>query len=58
MATFFRLTGQELSPDDALEQGRVSVEGDPAAFERCFDVFSIAPRTSAAAAATPLASSA
>ena len=45
MATFFRLTGQELSADDALEQGLVTVEGDRAAFERCFDVFSLAPRT-------------
>lgn len=50
MATFFRLTGQELSTEDALEQGVVSVEGDRAAFERCFDVFSIAPRMPAAAA--------
>lgn len=48
LATFFRLTGQELSPDDALEQGLVKVEGDRAAFERCFDVFSLAPRMPAA----------
>jgi DNA-binding HxlR family transcriptional regulator len=58
MATFFRLTGQELSVDDALEQGLVTVEGDRAAFERCFDVFSLAPRTPAAAAASQLAPSA
>jgi DNA-binding HxlR family transcriptional regulator len=45
MATFFRLTGQELSAAHALEQGLVTVEGDRAAFERCFDVFSLAPRT-------------
>ena len=50
MATFFRLTGQELSADGALEQGLVTLEGDRAAFARCFDVFSLAPRTPGAAA--------
>jgi DNA-binding HxlR family transcriptional regulator len=58
MATFFRLSGQELSAADALEQGVVTVEGDRAAFERCFDVFSLAPRTPAAAAASQLTPSA
>ena len=50
MATFFRLTGQELSAADALQQGLVAVEGDMVAFERCFEVFSLAPRTLAASA--------
>ena len=45
MASFFRLTGQELSAGDALKQGLVFFEGDRTAFERCFDVFSLAPRT-------------
>jgi DNA-binding HxlR family transcriptional regulator len=56
MATFFRLTGQELAASDALEQGLVTIEGDHAAYERCFDVFSLAPRTRAAAAERQLAS--
>ncbi len=45
MATFFRLTGGEVTPDDALEQGLVTVEGDLDAFRRCFEVLSMAPRT-------------
>jgi hypothetical protein len=45
MATFFRLTGGDLSPDDAHEQGLVTVEGDVEAFRRCFQVLSMAPRT-------------
>jgi DNA-binding HxlR family transcriptional regulator/putative sterol carrier protein len=49
VATFFALTGGELDPADALKQGRVRVEGDAAAFERCFRVLSLAPRASAAA---------
>jgi hypothetical protein len=49
MATFFALTGGELEPADALKQGRVRVEGDAAAFERCFRVLSLTPRASAAA---------
>jgi DNA-binding HxlR family transcriptional regulator len=47
MATFFRLTGGEVTPDDALEQGLVTVEGDRDAFRRCFEVLSMAPRTTA-----------
>ena len=47
MATFFRLTGGEVTPDDALEQGLVTVEGDHDAFRRCFHVLSMAPRTTA-----------
>lgn len=49
MPTFFRLTGGELSPGEALEHGLVSIRGDRAAFERCFQVLSLAPRTRAAA---------
>ena len=45
MPTFFRLTGGEVTPDEALEQGLVTVEGDHDAFRRCFDVLSMAPRT-------------
>jgi len=55
MATFFRLTGQELSVGDAREQRLVTVEGDREAFERCFEVFSLAPRTPAAPAAGQVA---
>jgi len=49
METFFALTGGELDPADALKQGCVRVEGDEAAFERCFRVLSIAPRLHAVA---------
>ena len=42
--TFFGLAGGELAPGDAVEQGLAEVEGDLAAFERCFTVFSFAPR--------------
>ena len=45
MATFFRLTGGEVTPADALDQGLVTVEGDLEAFGRCFQVLSMAPRT-------------
>ena len=45
MATFFRLTGGEVTPDEAKEQGLVTVEGDSEAFRRCFEVLSMAPRT-------------
>ena len=34
--TFFQLCAGELSPKDAVKCGRVRVEGDRAAFERCF----------------------
>jgi DNA-binding HxlR family transcriptional regulator len=49
MKTFFRLAQGELTPREALEQDLASVEGDEAAFERFFQVFSMAPRTRAAA---------
>ena len=45
MATFFRLTGGEVTAAEALEQGLVTVEGDREAFGRCFEVLSMAPRT-------------
>jgi DNA-binding HxlR family transcriptional regulator len=49
IATFFALTGGELDPADALEQGRVRLEGDAEVFARCFRVLSLTPRASAAA---------
>jgi DNA-binding HxlR family transcriptional regulator len=49
MDTLFLLTGRELSASDALERGLVAIDGDRDAYERCFDVLSIAPRTPAAA---------
>ena len=39
----------ELSPRDAVKSGRVRLQGDGAAFERCFLVFTFAPRSAAAA---------
>jgi DNA-binding HxlR family transcriptional regulator len=50
METFFLLAGRELPASEALGRGLVAIEGDPEAFERCFAVLSIAPRTPAAAA--------
>jgi DNA-binding HxlR family transcriptional regulator len=48
MEMFFRLASGELSPAEALEQGLVTMVGDAAAFERCFEVLSIKARTPAA----------
>jgi DNA-binding HxlR family transcriptional regulator len=48
METFFALTGGELEPREAVKRGRVRVEGDVDALERCFRVLSLAPRVSAA----------
>lgn len=48
MATFFRLNRGELPPRKALKQGLVRIDGDKTAFERCFKVLSLAPRTRAA----------
>ncbi len=48
MTTFFGLAQGELTPAQATKQGLVSIEGDKAAFERCFSVLSLAPRTRAA----------
>lgn len=49
METFFSLVGGELSPREALKRRLVSIEGDRAAYDRFFQVFSLAPRTRAAA---------
>jgi DNA-binding HxlR family transcriptional regulator len=49
MDTFFRLVSGDVAPRVALKQGLVAVEGDRAAFERSFQVLTLAPRTRAAA---------
>jgi DNA-binding HxlR family transcriptional regulator len=49
MDTFFALASGELLPVDAVDAGRVRVEGDRGAFERCFRVLSLAPRMAPAA---------
>ena len=48
--TFFLLCAGELEPKDAVKSGRVRLDGDRAAFERCFRIFTFAPRARAAAA--------
>jgi DNA-binding HxlR family transcriptional regulator len=42
--TFFPLVAGDLPPADAVRQKRATMEGDPAAVERCFKVLSMAPR--------------
>jgi DNA-binding HxlR family transcriptional regulator len=49
METFFALASGELAPGDAAKSGRARVEGKLDAFERCFEVLSLAPRITAAA---------
>jgi DNA-binding HxlR family transcriptional regulator len=49
MATFFELASGDLPPREALEAGRVRIDGDPEALERFFRVFSFAPRIEPAA---------
>jgi DNA-binding HxlR family transcriptional regulator/putative sterol carrier protein len=50
MATLFALTGGELAPREAVKRRRVRlVKGDLEALERCFQVFTLAPRVPAAA---------
>jgi len=49
METFFALAGGELAPRDAVKSGRAKVQGDLEAFERCFQVLSLAPRLTAVA---------
>jgi DNA-binding HxlR family transcriptional regulator len=44
MATFFALASGELPPREAIEQGRVRLEGDAETLARCFRIFSFAPR--------------
>ena len=51
MATFFALASGELPAREALDEGRVRLEGDAAALAGCFRIFSFAPRTAAAAPA-------
>jgi DNA-binding HxlR family transcriptional regulator len=49
MDTFFGLATGGLTPSDAIATGRARIEGDPAVFERCFTVLSLAPRQTLAA---------
>ena len=49
METFFPLGTGELAPREAVDTGRVRIEGDIQTLERCFRVLSLAPRVSAAA---------
>lgn len=49
MDTFFALASGDLTAADALEQGRARVTGPTEAFERCFQVLSLAPRVRAPA---------
>jgi DNA-binding HxlR family transcriptional regulator len=49
METFFSLAGGHVAPRDALKRRLVSIQGDRAAYERFFQVFTLAPRTRAAA---------
>jgi DNA-binding HxlR family transcriptional regulator len=49
MATFYELASGELPVADALDDGRVRVEGDADAPERLFQIFSFAPRLDAPA---------
>ena len=51
--TFFALASGELAAEDAIEQGRVQLDGDPETLARCFRVFSFAPRVGASAAVRP-----
>jgi DNA-binding HxlR family transcriptional regulator len=49
METFFSLAGGQLAPREALKRRLVRIEGDRTAYERFFQVFSLAPRSRAAA---------
>jgi DNA-binding HxlR family transcriptional regulator len=49
MQTFFALASGDLGADEAIEAGRVRLEGDPEALARFFRVFSFAPRVAAPA---------
>jgi DNA-binding HxlR family transcriptional regulator len=44
METFFALATGDLELRDAARRGTARVDGDPEALERCFRVFSLAPR--------------
>jgi len=43
-ATFYELASGDLAPREALEHGRVRIEGAPATLERFFQIFSFASR--------------
>jgi DNA-binding HxlR family transcriptional regulator/putative sterol carrier protein len=49
MDTFFRLVSGDVAPRSVLKQGLVTIKGDRAVFERCFQVLTLAPRTRVAA---------
>jgi len=51
VATFFALASGDLPAREALDDGRVTLEGDPEALVRFFEVFSFAPRIVAPAPA-------
>jgi DNA-binding HxlR family transcriptional regulator len=44
MGTFFGLASGELAPKEAVQPGRVLVQGELETLERCFRVLSLAPR--------------
>jgi DNA-binding HxlR family transcriptional regulator len=50
METFYLVAAHELDPLDAVEQGRMTLRGEPETLRRCFTVLSFAPRGLAAAA--------
>ena len=47
--TFFLLCSGQLEPRKALEESRIAVSGDESLLERCYRVFTFAPRVRAAA---------
>jgi DNA-binding HxlR family transcriptional regulator len=49
IATFFPLVAGDLAPADAVKERLATIEGDPAAVERCFKILSLAPRQRPAA---------
>jgi DNA-binding HxlR family transcriptional regulator len=44
MATFFALASGDLSTQEAIEDGRIRLEGDRDTLARCFSIFNFAPR--------------
>jgi DNA-binding HxlR family transcriptional regulator/putative sterol carrier protein len=52
--TFYWLVAGELDAADALESGRVTVDGDPGVLERVAQVLNFAPRIPAAQPAVPV----
>jgi DNA-binding HxlR family transcriptional regulator len=48
METFHALASGDLEPHEALAEGRLRLDGDPAALARCFSVLTLAPRAAAA----------